>query len=251
VAAAQQPGVPGALRNASYTVEPFTPPSTITINGTGVRLRAEPFANQQTPVLSTGSTGLPLTVVGVARMPDWTWYQVILKSGQKAFIRSDLTSAPSRGGAQLAGAPVLPPVPQPTPIAPPTASAALPPAPTPPAYQPPVYQPPAYQPPPVPAAAPQPTYATPPSPVIAAPGATQPTVQPPAAQPTPVLPAPIQPAPTYSQPIVPVQPAPAPVRPAPTQPAGPDPFGNSAISLTPRPASPTDAGGLQSQPTQR
>src|SRR5262245_4966786 len=132
LAVAQQPGVPGALRNASYTVEPFTPPSAISINGTGVRLRAEPFANQQTPILSSGSTGLPLTVVGIARMPDWNWYQVILKSGQKAFIRSDLTSAPSRGGAQLAGAPapVLPPVPQPTPIVPPSASAALPPAPT-------------------------------------------------------------------------------------------------------------------------
>jgi hypothetical protein len=100
---------------AAYTVEPFTPASTITIQGSGVRLRAEPFANQQTQVLSTGSTGLPLTVVGIARLPDWNWYQVILKSGQKAFIRSDLTSAPSRGGqTSVALAPVVPATPAPS-----------------------------------------------------------------------------------------------------------------------------------------
>jgi hypothetical protein len=242
VALAQQPG---AVR-AAYTVEPFTPASTITINATGVRLRAEPFANQQTPVLSTGSTGLPLTVVGIARMPDWTWYQVILKNGQKAFIRSDLTSAPSRGGTQLAGAPApaMPAYPaQPAP----TTSAALPPAPTPPAYQPPTYQPPVYQPPPVPASAPQPGYATPPSPVVGAPAQPAAPVQ------TAPL-APVQPAPTYTQPVVPVQPLPARPAPAPIQPAGPDPFGSGAISLVPKPvdpppasASPTGATGLQSQ----
>jgi hypothetical protein len=252
VAMAQQPGAV----SAAYTVEPFTPASTITINASGVRLRAEPFANQQTPVLSTGSTGLPLTVVGIARMPDWTWYQVILKNGQKAFIRSDLTSAPSRGGTQLAGAPspAMPAYPaQPAP----TTSAALPPAPTPPAYQPPsyqppayqppAYQPPAYQPPPVPASALLPGYATPPSPVVGAPSQPAAPVQ------TAPL-APVQPAPTYTQPIVPVQPAPARPAPAPAQPAGPDPFGGGAISLVPKPvdpapasASPTGATGLQSQ----
>jgi hypothetical protein len=94
---------------AAYTVEPFTPSAAITIRGTGVRLRAEPFATPQTPVVSSGSTGLPLTVVGLSRQPDWNWYQVVLSNGQKAFIRSDLTSAPSRGGQPVSSA--LPPIP--------------------------------------------------------------------------------------------------------------------------------------------
>jgi hypothetical protein len=88
---------------AAYSIEPFTPASTITIQGTGVRLRNEPFT-QGSQILSHGSTGLPLTVVGIARLPDWNWYQVILKSGQTAFIRSDYTSAPSKGGATVAPA---------------------------------------------------------------------------------------------------------------------------------------------------
>jgi len=100
-----QAQIPIATAPAAYTVEPFTPPNQIAIRGTGVRLRAEPFATPQTQVLSTGSTGLVLNVVGVARLPDWNWYQVILKSGQKAFIRSDYTSAPSKGGASAAPLP--------------------------------------------------------------------------------------------------------------------------------------------------
>jgi len=98
----------GAMRTA-YTVEPFAPGGQITIQGTGVRLRAEPFATGETPVLSSGSTGLPLNVVGIARLPDWNWYQVVLKNGQKAFIRSDYTSAPSKGGGPQAA-----PLPAPT-----------------------------------------------------------------------------------------------------------------------------------------
>lgn len=102
VAVAQVPGQPAAMR-ASYTVEPYAPPGApITIQGTGVRLRAEPFTTPQTQVLSSGSTGLVLDVVGIARLPDWNWYQVALKNGQKAFIRSDLTSSPSRGTGQAA-----------------------------------------------------------------------------------------------------------------------------------------------------
>ena len=62
-------------------VEPYTPPTPITINGTGVRLRAEPFATNDTPVLSTGSTGLQLTVVGLASQADWNWYPAILRNG--------------------------------------------------------------------------------------------------------------------------------------------------------------------------
>lgn len=100
VATGQVPGQPVVSR-ASYTVEPFAPPGApITIQGSGVRLRAEPFSTPQTQVLSSGSTGLTLNVVGIARLPDWNWYQVVLKSGQKAFIRSDLTSSPSRGNGQ-------------------------------------------------------------------------------------------------------------------------------------------------------
>jgi hypothetical protein len=87
----------------AYSVEPFTPTTPIMIQGSGVRLRAAPFAGQ-TPVLSSGSTGLVLNVVGISRQPDWDWYQVVLKSGQRAFIRSDLTSAPLRGGAAPAQA---------------------------------------------------------------------------------------------------------------------------------------------------
>lgn len=108
VALAQVTGSPAAIVRGSYTVEPFTPSSPVTIQGTGVRLRAEPFASKDTPVLSSGSTGTQLTVVGVSRQPDWDWYQVVLRNGQKAFIRSDLTSAPSRGAASAAPVAVQP-----------------------------------------------------------------------------------------------------------------------------------------------
>lgn len=115
-AVAQTPGQPvaaGPVR-AAYTVEPFTPATPITIQGTGVRLRAEPFTGNDIPVLSTGSTGLALTVVGLTRQPDWVWYQVILRNGQKAFIRSDLTSMPQAGGARVATpAPAATPAPLP------------------------------------------------------------------------------------------------------------------------------------------
>jgi hypothetical protein len=122
VASAQIAGQRGYATTA-YMVEPFTPAAPIMIQGSGVRLRAEPFAGSQTPVLSSGSTGLVLNVVGISRQPDWDWYQVVLKSGQRAFIRSDLTSAPSRGSAgsqQAAVAPVatpaVTPMPPPTPL---------------------------------------------------------------------------------------------------------------------------------------
>jgi hypothetical protein len=113
-ASAQTPGTPPAISRA-YTVEPFAPSAPITIQGQGVRLRAEPFTTRETPVLSSGSTGLQLTVVGLTRMPDWTWYQVVLKSGQKAFIRSDLTSAPMAGGAAQVAVVTPQPVTQPQP----------------------------------------------------------------------------------------------------------------------------------------
>jgi hypothetical protein len=115
-AISQVSGQPAATR--AYMVEPFTSASPITIVATGVRLRAEPFTGN-TAVLSSGSPGMQLTVVGLSRQPDWNWYQVILRNGQKAFIRSDLTSAPSRGDGAPAPvvsrpnayqAPVTPPV---------------------------------------------------------------------------------------------------------------------------------------------
>jgi hypothetical protein len=121
-ASAQTPGTPTAITRA-YTVEPFAPSAPITIQGQGVRLRAEPFTTRETQVLSSGSTGLELTVVGLTRMPDWAWYQVVLRNGQKAFIRSDLTSAPmAGGGTQVAVAPpqvATQPVAQPRPYLPP------------------------------------------------------------------------------------------------------------------------------------
>ncbi len=121
VAVAQVPGQP-VVSHASYTVEPFAPPGApITIQGTGVRLRAEPFSTPQTQVLSSGSTGHVLNVVGIARLSDWNWYQVVLKNGQKAFIRSDLTSSPSRGNGQpmpAAPAPVAPVAAAPVPATP-------------------------------------------------------------------------------------------------------------------------------------
>lgn len=101
----------------AYTVEPFTPTTPIMIQGSGVRLRAAPSAGQ-TPVLSSGSTGLVLNVVGISRQSDWDWYQVVLKSGQRAFIRSDLTSAPLRGGASLAQTAMVVSTPAATPVAP-------------------------------------------------------------------------------------------------------------------------------------
>ena len=71
VATAQLSGVNRTTTRSAYMVEPFTPAAPITINGTGVRLRAEPFTTNDTQVLSTGSTGLQLTVVGLARQADW------------------------------------------------------------------------------------------------------------------------------------------------------------------------------------
>lgn len=121
VALAQGAAAPAIVRG-SYTVEPFTPSAPVTIQGTGVRLRAEPFASKDTPVLSSGSTGMQLTIVGIARQPDWDWYQVVLRNGQKAFIRSDLTTAPSRGNAG-----VTPPAAQPQPPVQPPQIAYVPP----------------------------------------------------------------------------------------------------------------------------
>ena len=142
---------PSASVHAAYAVEPFAPSTPITIQGAGVRLRAEPFATTDTTVLSSGSTGLALAVVGLARQPDWNWYQVVLKNGQKAFVRSDLTSAPSRGGT---GGVSLTPAAALAPVTPPVVSTA-------PAYQPPsspAWQPPspAWQPPTPAAGAPAP-----------------------------------------------------------------------------------------------
>lgn len=118
VASAQVTGSPAAVVRGSYTVEPFTPTTPITIKGDGVRLRAEPFASKDTPVLSSGSTGLQLTVVGISRQPDWNWYQVVLRNGQKAFIRSDLTSAPSHGQATPSTQTPTPVISTPLPAAP-------------------------------------------------------------------------------------------------------------------------------------
>lgn len=150
-AISQVSGQPVTTR--AYMVEPFTPTAPITINGTGVRLRAEPFATNDTPVLSTGSTGLQLTVVGIARQPDWNWYQVILRNGQKAFIRSDLTSAPSRGNGAPTPVTAPPAVAYPQPVQPPA-----------------VVTPPVISQPPV--LAPPPVLAQPP--VVAPPPVTQP-----------------------------------------------------------------------------
>lgn len=116
--AGAQVTAPTNYTTSAYMIEPFAPSAPITIQGSGVRLRAEPFANPNTPVLSSGSTGLVLNVVGIVRQPDWNWYQVILKSGQRAFIRSDLTSAPSQGSGGVTRTPAAPvvaslPAPQP------------------------------------------------------------------------------------------------------------------------------------------
>jgi hypothetical protein len=151
-AISQGAGQPAATR--AYMVEPFTPAAPITITATGVRLRAEPFTGN-TPVLSSGATGMQLTVVGISRQPDWNWYQVVLRNGQKAFIRSDLTSAPLRGDG--APAPVVSSLnTYPAPVRPPVAVA--------PVVAPPVLAPPvAPQPPislPLPAAQPLPPIPT-------------------------------------------------------------------------------------------
>lgn len=176
VAAAQIPGQPAATQ-VSYTVEPYAPPGApITIQGTGVRLRSEPFTTPQTQVLSSGSTGLALNVVGIARLPDWNWYQVVLKNGQKAFIRSDLTSAPSRGAGGTA-APIAPAAPA-APAAPVVAYTPTPP-PTPPAYVPPAYTP------PVPIT---------PQPVPLSPPVSQPSTPAPTGRPSLDLPLPSDPA---------------------------------------------------------
>ena len=141
-AISQGAGQPAATR--AYMVEPFTPAAPITITATGVRLRAEPFTGN-TPVLSSGATGMQLTVVGISRQPDWNWYQVVLRNGQKAFIRSDLTSAPSRGDstpAPIASSPVT----YPTPVMPPITTAPIAAAPV---IAPPVVAPPVMPQPPI------------------------------------------------------------------------------------------------------
>lgn len=172
-------GTAAVAQVSAYTVEPFSPSATITIQGSGVRLRAEPFATPQTQVLSSGSTGVALTVVGIARLPDWNWYQVILKNGQKAFIRSDLTSAPLRGGSSSAAA-TLPPIP---------ASSSTPAAVTAPVTLPPVAPAPVTTPPPYAST----TYTRPTTP----PAYTPPVYTPPLSTPT----APIQPASPNNAPI--------------------------------------------------
>ncbi len=171
----------------AYMVEPFTPASPITITATGVRLRAEPFTGN-TAVLSSGSTGLQLTVVGISRQPDWDWYQVVLRNGQKAFIRSDLTSAPSRGGG--ASAPVASnPVAYPAPVTPPSPAIMTPPVVTPPVVVAPPVMP---QPPvtlPLPVAQPLPPIPTQPltnsGAISLTPGGASPQL-PPASNPAPV-----------------------------------------------------------------
>jgi hypothetical protein len=210
--------VPGSAVRAAYVVEPFAPASTITIQGTGVRLRSEPFT-QDTIILSHGSTGLPLTIVGIARLPDWNWYQVILKSGQKAFIRSDYTSAPSKGGGAVAPPTQLAaPLPPPSRIDYGTPSTVVSTAPVS---------------APVPLTPPQPSSAYPASPSYVPPA--------PAYPPAPSY---VPATPVYTPQPVPVQTTPAPA-PAPSTGSG-----GSAISLVPRspmPASPSDnSGGLSS-----
>jgi len=171
-AMSQPPGQLSGTR--AYMVEPYTPPAAVTIQGAGVRLRAEPFATPDTRVLSSGSTGLPLNVVGIVRQPDWDWYQVILRSGQKAFIRSDLTSAPSRIGASASSASVAAPV-----------SPSRPALVTPPVVAPPVLAPPAVAPPVV-------------APPVTQPAAPSPGAQPPLSLPLPggQPPQPLPPIPT-------------------------------------------------------
>lgn len=206
VAVAQVPGQP-VVSQASYTIEPYAPPGApITIQGTGVRLRAEPFTTPQTQVLSSGSTGLVLNVVGIARLPDWNWYQVVLKNGQKAFIRSDLTSAPSRGNGQPVSV-------APTPVA--SAPAIIAPVPA------------------APMPAPVAAVPTPATPVVTAPAPTYTPTPPP--EPQPYVP------PSYSQPI-PIAPQPVPLSPAAT--SAPAPGGTNLPSLDlPKP---TDPAGLRS-----
>ena len=209
-AQAQSPVQP--VRTA-YVVEPFTPSNQITIQGTGVRLRAEPFANRDTPVLSSGSTGLALSVVGIARLPDWNWYQVVLNNGQKAFIRSDLTSAPSKGGVAASAAAPLPAATRVNdlPVSAPLNST--------PAYSTPAYSTPAYS---------TPAYPTPAN--------STPTVTTQPAIPTPAISAPPAYAPAPASPPISAPP------PASASPIAP-PISNSPISLVPR--SP-NSGGLSS-----
>jgi hypothetical protein len=233
---------PASATRAAYAVEPFTPPGQITIQGAGVRLRAEPYTNPPAQVLSSGSTGLPLTVIGIARLPDWNWYQVILKSGQKAFIRSDYTSAPSRGaGVATSVAAAAPVGAAPVAVAPVgAASVGVAPAPLPTATRVdnlPVSSPfastPAYS---------GSTPSTAQTPIVAAPTVSTPPVSSPSVS---TSPAPYTPAP-YASATVPVAPA------------APSTSGDAPISLTPRstappipvqpPTEPSYPSGLQSKP---
>jgi TonB family protein len=97
-AAAAEPSPAGpAAPSPAFTVEPFRPSTPIVVTATNVRVRAAPFANDETQVVGRADTGQTLAVTGRVRQDDWTWYRLVTADGGIAFIRSDLTSAPLPG----------------------------------------------------------------------------------------------------------------------------------------------------------
>jgi TonB family protein len=75
---------------------PYWPAAPVRVTATEARFREAPAATPQTKVLGVATPGEELDVVGLAKQPDWYWYEVRFDDGSTGFIRSDLTSAPMR-----------------------------------------------------------------------------------------------------------------------------------------------------------
>jgi TonB family protein len=109
------PSPPSVVRSPIYSVEPYSPQSSIKVTSVGVNIRKWPFANPTTPILTKAKENEILSVVGLSRQSDGFWYQIKLSDGREAFVRSDLTSSKtpppnildpqSRSGVQANAAP--------------------------------------------------------------------------------------------------------------------------------------------------
>ena len=94
--AAAQFNLAFALQAAARgTIVPYTPPQPLRVKGTSVRIRAAPFANDATAILSVVNTDDPLNVIGAVMQDDgFVWWQVRLPDQQTGFVRSDLATSP-------------------------------------------------------------------------------------------------------------------------------------------------------------
>jgi len=98
-----------AAMQATFEVEPYTPPQPLIARTSGSRLRETPFARPDVRILALTTSEQPLNVVGRSQQADGVWYQVILSDGPRAYIRGDqLTPAPPRPLPTAEPKPALP-----------------------------------------------------------------------------------------------------------------------------------------------